>query len=105
VAKSTLNPEWNDAVHHVQVGDDVTFQVWDEDVAVDDPIGEYKLIITQKLLDAGETKLTFGQVKELRIAFVSKIDPNTLPPLEKVEPGQQNPTLSVGSIARLCAPR
>ena len=75
VAKDTLMPEWNAQLIEVSVGDEMIIKVWDKDLAQNDIIGEYKLEITKKLIEDGELKLTFGQVKELKLTIKAKAAP------------------------------
>jgi len=69
VDSDTFRPDWNKTVLTVDVGDDIVIQVWDKDVSFDDPIGEYKFTITKKMIEDGETRVSFEQVKELRFVL------------------------------------
>jgi hypothetical protein len=67
--KDTYRPDWNEKVLTVDVGDDVVIWVTDKDLASDDFIGEYKFTVTKKLIEDGEARVSFDQVKELHFVL------------------------------------
>src|SRR5262245_14084782 len=67
VPQDTYRPNWNETVAVADVGDDIVLQVWDEDIAADDPIGEYKFTLAGRIVADQELRIAFDQVKELRI--------------------------------------
>jgi len=56
----------------VDVGDELTIEVLDADIAVHDTIGETRIVVTQDLLDKGTSELRFAQVESLKIHFKLK---------------------------------
>jgi hypothetical protein len=72
VKQDTFRPAWDETVLTVEVGDDIVLRVWDKDVAKDDAIGEYKFVVTKKMIEDGEIRIDFDDVKELRFVLKRK---------------------------------
>lgn len=67
--KDTVNPQWQERVLSVNVGDVVELEVWDKDVSSDDLIGKDQLTITKAMAEKGKVSRSFGQVEELRLTL------------------------------------
>lgn len=66
VVNDSYKPNWgNFVITSVEIGDTISLQVLDRDLAEHDVIGEYEFLVTKKLLTAGVMHVSFGQVEDL----------------------------------------
>lgn len=69
--RDVLEAEFDERTVPVREGDELYLRVEDEDVQLDDLVGEHRLRLTREMIDTGELELTFGQVKRLTLRFGS----------------------------------
>ena len=70
VCKDTLRPVWNQPAGIVKVGDRISLQVWDNDIAFDDVIGKDEFKLSEEQIAQGTFTRTFQQVKEVTFSVV-----------------------------------
>jgi len=49
----------------VELGDQLSLEVWDEDIAFNDEVGKTTIVITRDALESGILKVSFGRVDNL----------------------------------------
>jgi hypothetical protein len=74
VQKDTFNPLWSEKMPAVNVGDVVTVEIWDKDVAQDDIIGRHTFTVTDDYIKQHTVRLSFDQVEQLQLILPSPDD-------------------------------
>lgn len=53
----------------VEVGDQLSIEVWDEDLMFDDEVGKRTIVVTRDILESGILQTSFGRVDNLILVF------------------------------------
>jgi Ca2+-dependent lipid-binding protein len=70
--QNTLKPDWNESVLEVNIGDEIRIRIYDEDLQVNDLIGEYSFTVTKQMVGSGDQSTSFGQVESFTYSVKPK---------------------------------